>query len=429
MAPRRRPVGGRGRGQGRVTQRAPGLQSQTVGRARGLWRSTDVPPRSVAPSRACRTPTRRSPAATTSSTSSAPAGMGAVWRAWDLREQRFVAVKVLRPHADRAAPATCCASCRSSRCASPHPHVAAPTGWVADDERVAFAMELARGGTLADLVADRRGEPLGSSYVAELLGQLLDGLAAVHAAGVVHRDVKPANLLLEATGRGRPHLRIGDFGVAALLGRPVEPAGTSVGTTGYAAPEQLAGAAPDPRQDLYAAGVTARRLLGRAPGPLDALVADLTRTDPDRRRRRRSRPGAGSPSCARPDRCGARGCPTGSPRSAYRCRRRDAAARPARAAAARPGWWPAASWPRVRPARRRAADRWPARSPSTSGTCQGPPKTTGFSAATSPSWPSDSCAVTPGTSASRVSGAEMQVAASSPSQAPDSVSSRVPSAR
>ncbi|MCW2813131.1 MAG: serine/threonine protein kinase, partial [Nocardioides sp.] len=170
-------------------------------------------------------------------------GMGAVWRSWDLREQRFVAVKVLRRHdGDHLLRFV-----REQAVRIDHPHVTAPTGWVADDDRVAFAMQLSRGGSLADLVADRRGEPLGAAYVAELLDQLLDGLAAVHAAGVVHRDLKPANLLLEATGRGRPHLRIGDFGVAALLGRRAEPAGTSVGTTGYAAPEQLRGAPPDPR--------------------------------------------------------------------------------------------------------------------------------------------------------------------------------------
>ncbi|MDO9455406.1 serine/threonine-protein kinase, partial [Nocardioides sp.] len=162
-------------------------------------------------------------------------GMGAVWRAWDLREQRFVAVKVLRRHDS----AHLLRFVREQGVRIEHPHVATPTGWVADDDRVAFAMELARGGSLADLLADRRGEPFGAAHVAELLGQLLDGLAAVHAAGVVHRDLKPANLLLDATGRSRPHLRIGDFGVAATLDQGPERDGAPVGTAGYAAPEQL----------------------------------------------------------------------------------------------------------------------------------------------------------------------------------------------
>jgi serine/threonine protein kinase len=214
---------------------------------------------------------------------------GTVWRAWDLREQRFVAVKLLRAPARPSAPSGPAGSAESDPVVRfvreqavrvAHPHVAAPTGWVADDDRVALTMELARGGSLADLAADRHGQPFGAAYVAELLDQLLDGLAAVHAAGVVHRDVKPANLLLEATGRARPHLRLGDFGIAAPAG---QPGGEAVGTPGYAAPEQLLGALPDPRQDLHAVGVTARRLLGRAPGPLDALVADLARADPARR--------------------------------------------------------------------------------------------------------------------------------------------------
>jgi serine/threonine protein kinase len=209
-------------------------------------------------------------------------GMGTVWRAWDLREQALVAVKVLR----RSGPddhAALLRFVREQALRIAHPHVAAPTAWTADDEQVAFATTLARGGTLADLLADRRGAPLPPAYVAELLAQLLDGLGAIHAAGVVHRDLKPANLLLDATGRGRPHLRIGDLGVAAALGDPAgaqtTPTGP-VGTPGYAAPEQLAGAAPDPRQDLYAVGVTARRLLGRAPSALDPLVAALTAPDP-----------------------------------------------------------------------------------------------------------------------------------------------------
>ncbi len=205
-------------------------------------------------------------------------GMGSVWRAWDLRELRFVAVKVLgrldAPHLLRFV--------REQAVRIDHPHVAAPTGWVADDDRVAFAMELARGGSVADLLAEHG--PLPPAYVVELLGQLLDGLAAVHAAGVVHRDLKPANLLLDPTGGARPHLRIGDFGVAAVLGTPRQTHGSCVGTDGYAAPEQLAGAAPDPRQDLYAVGVLARELLGGpTAGPLGDLLHRLTAPDPDGR--------------------------------------------------------------------------------------------------------------------------------------------------
>ncbi len=197
-----------------------------------------------------------------------------MWRAYDLRDHAFVAVKVLQ----RLEAAHLVRFVHEQAVRIEHRHVAAPTSWAGDDERVAFAMPLARGGSLAGLLA--RHGPLPPGYVVELLHQLLDGLAAVHAAGIVHRDLKPANLLLEATGRRRPHLRIGDFGVAAPAGTP-SPAG--IGTPGYAPPEQLAGAPPDPRQDLYAVGAVARRLLGPGPGPLDAWIDRLTAVEPHHR--------------------------------------------------------------------------------------------------------------------------------------------------
>ena len=150
-------------------------------------------------------------------------------------------------------------------------------------------MDLVRGGSLEQLLA--RHGPLPEPYVRVVLEQTLEALVAVHAAGVVHRDVKPGNLLLEPTGTGRPWVRLGDFGVAVTQGgaRLTRVPGV-VGTGGYLAPEQVAGAAPDPRQDLYAAGVVAIELLtggppGRPPpdGPLGRLLAGLTATDPGQR--------------------------------------------------------------------------------------------------------------------------------------------------
>lgn len=121
---------------------------------------------------------------------------------------------------------------------------------------------------MADQV--REHGPLPPEYVAVLLEQLLLGLAAVHAAGLVHRDVKPANLLLEATGHGTPHLRLGDFKVAApVADRRVTTVSGAIGTDGYMAPEQARGAPPDPEARLASAAAALRvlRRLDVAPEP------------------------------------------------------------------------------------------------------------------------------------------------------------------
>lgn len=201
-------------------------------------------------------------------------GMGTVHRAWDLQDQRLVAVKSVR-HADDP---SLTRFAREQSLGVDHPHVAAPGGWVGTPGGGAFAVGLATGGTLHDLLAELG--PLAPRVVVDLLDQILAGLEALHAAGVVHRDVKPANLLLDASPGGRPHVYVADLGVAGLLGDPA-PVGEGPGTPGYAAPEQLAGAAPDVRQDLHAVGVVGLELLGLvsaggslepAPGAPDRLV-------------------------------------------------------------------------------------------------------------------------------------------------------------
>ncbi|TCN36557.1 serine/threonine-protein kinase [Kribbella orskensis] len=219
-------------------------------------------------------------------------GTGIVWRAWDRRLERLCAAKVLRQrHAGALLRFV-----REQGLRLEHPNVLSPYGWAADDDQALLAMDLVGGGSVSSLVADFGALP--ERYAAELLAQLLRALEQVHAAGLVHRDVKPANLLLETTGTGIPVLRLSDFGIALSLGEPrLTQHGAVVGTRGYVAPEAFSGEPPSTKQDLYAAGVTAWQLLtGEEPpaaGPLPsrpnttgtvwALVESLIHSEPARR--------------------------------------------------------------------------------------------------------------------------------------------------
>ncbi|MER6627343.1 serine/threonine-protein kinase [Streptomyces sp. NPDC000987] len=194
-------------------------------------------------------------------------GVGAVWRAWDHRRRRYVAAKVLQQRDAHSL----LRFVREQALRIDHPHVLAPASWAADDDKVLFTMDLVAGGSLVHLVGDYG--PLPPVFVCTLLDQLLSGLAAVHAEGVVHRDIKPANVLLEATGTGRPRLRLSDFGIAMRLGEPrLTETNLVVGTPGYLAPEQMMGAEPDFPADLFAVGLVALYLLEGAKPDAKALV-------------------------------------------------------------------------------------------------------------------------------------------------------------
>ncbi len=194
-------------------------------------------------------------------------GVGAVWRAWDHRRRRYVAAKVLQQRDAHSL----LRFVREQALRIDHPHVLAPASWAADDDQVLFTMDLVTGGSLVHLIGDYG--PLPPAYVCVLLDQLLSGLAAVHAEEVVHRDIKPANLLLEATGTGRPRLRLSDFGIAMRLGEPrLTETDLVVGTPGYLAPEQLMGSEPDFPADLFAVGLVALYLLEGAKPDAKALI-------------------------------------------------------------------------------------------------------------------------------------------------------------
>ncbi|WP_380167896.1 protein kinase [Jannaschia sp. R86511] len=199
-------------------------------------------------------------------------GMGAVWRVWDVRESRYRAAKLLRQQ--RADLLLRFVAEQGTRIE--HPHVLAPESWAAEDDRVVFAMQLVDGGSVADLLGDHGALPL--AVTVELVDQLLQGLVAVHDAGVVHRDVKPANLLLRATGRGRPHLLLSDFGIAVREDLPrLTSRDDRLLTLGYSAPELDRGADPHTSADVWSAGVVALEL---ATGVRPATTAGSSPTPP-----------------------------------------------------------------------------------------------------------------------------------------------------
>ncbi len=188
-------------------------------------------------------------------------GMGTVWIVWDVRDRVHRAAKLLR----QSDAGSLIRFVREQAVRIDHDHLVTPRGWSAEDDRVLFTMDLVRGGSVHELIGDYGA--LTASWTATLFDQLLLALEAVHEAGLVHRDIKPANLLLEPTGAARPHLRLGDFGVAVALDEPrLTHASTVLGTPGYRAPEQMAGADPSPVQDLWAAGIVlAEMLSGQRP--------------------------------------------------------------------------------------------------------------------------------------------------------------------
>lgn len=223
----------------------------------------------------------------------AAGGMGEVWEVLDLDTGQHLAAKILR-QSDAGA---LLRFMREQSMRINHPHVVTPQSWAGMDDRVMFTMPLVRGGSVADLLAEHG--PLPAAYVVHLLDQALQALQGVHASRVVHRDVKPANLLLEPTGDAAPHLRLTDFGIAAPIDQPrMTHASMVVGSPGYLAPEQRHGGDPDYRQDIYSLGVTGIEMLtgtrpladgGIPPLPdphprqLRDLLATATAADPARR--------------------------------------------------------------------------------------------------------------------------------------------------
>lgn len=189
---------------------------------------------------------------------------GALWRAVDLRFEAICAAKVMRQR-DGADVLRFVreqsVGAHGPRALGAHPHLLPPYTWVAEDDAVVLAMPLIRGGTLGQSLADHGAlHPL---LVAEVTRQLLDALAAMHEKRWLHRDVKPANLLLQVTGTEPPHLRLADFGIALHEDDArLTETGFVHGTPGFMSPERLRGEGASAAQDVWAAGAVALRSLG-----------------------------------------------------------------------------------------------------------------------------------------------------------------------
>ncbi|MFJ5998221.1 protein kinase [Streptomyces sp. NPDC092370] len=236
-------------------------------------------------------------------------GMGVVWRATDQLLGRGVAVKELpydetlsvaeaRRQRDR--------TLREARAVAQlsHPHIIVVHDVVEDDERPYIVMELIEGGSLADRLAQHG--PVDAGEAARIGIALLGALRAAHAAGVLHRDLKPDNVLLE-TGTDRVVLT--DFGIAQVAGTPtLTENGAFVGSPEYTAPERMSGVRTGPESDLWSLGaLLCAALSGESPfhrdslggilhavvvgdiqppaqaGPLLPVVHGLLERDPDRR--------------------------------------------------------------------------------------------------------------------------------------------------
>ena len=212
-------------------------------------------------------------------------GMGTVWKARHLRLGRTVAVKFLAPELaaqpdferrlEREARALALLS---------HPGIVGVHDYGREDGLGYIVMEYVEGAPLSSAI------PLPLDRAVVVARQVLEALAYAHGRGVVHRDVKPENILLGAAGA----VKVTDFGIARLVSGDADPGitavGRVVGTPRYLAPEALAGAAPDPRMDVYAVGIVLREMVaGPEPGAaalppaLHRIVAKATAARPEDR--------------------------------------------------------------------------------------------------------------------------------------------------
>jgi serine/threonine-protein kinase len=202
-------------------------------------------------------------------------GMGVVYRAFDTVKGRMVALKVLIPElaADRAFQDRFRReSKRAARLSEPHIIPIHDYGQI--DGRLYIDMRLVDGIDLATLL--NRDGPMPPAAVAWITAQVASALDAAHADGLIHRDVKPSNVLITGHGKSMPFAYLIDFGIARVIdGASLTTSSGTVGTVAYMAPERFSGSPGDRRADVYSlACVLHEGLTGSAPftGELVAVI-------------------------------------------------------------------------------------------------------------------------------------------------------------
>ncbi|MER6533786.1 protein kinase [Streptomyces sp900105755] len=199
--------------------------------------------------------------------------MGEVWRAYDEMLGRPVAVKLLlAQNTDPTAAARFRLEAQTAGRLR-HPHVVGVVDFGEQDGRLFLVMELVEGDSLQHVLAQAGSLP--AEEVARIAAQAAAGLAVAHEQGIVHRDIKPGNLLLDAVGS----VKIGDFGIARFMDDPaggLTATGQIVGTSLYIAPERALGQPAGPPSDVYSLGCVLYQLLtGRVPFHAASAIAVL----------------------------------------------------------------------------------------------------------------------------------------------------------
>jgi serine/threonine protein kinase len=217
--------------------------------------------------------------------------MGVVYKAWDPKLERLVAIKTLRPCGRLSSPEYIQLEQRLHREAAVvgrlnHPNIVAVHDVVISGGIPYIILEYFEAPTVADLV---ESGPLPSSTAVPVILQVCEALHYAHMQGVVHRDIKTANILVAANGVAK----LTDFGIARIAGRDATQTGLMLGTPAYMAPEQVSGHAPDARSDLFSLGVVLyESLVGVKPfeaEDLASILYQIVHVEPISPRRRNPR--------------------------------------------------------------------------------------------------------------------------------------------